>query len=103
MHAAAGIKGRYRIFLFVETAAAAASQRGKLYQETISKSISLAENKKCAAEKRCGAPYTISNYLYKYIITVQYILTNCILLHNISKYLVYILIKNFTVLMLIIW
>jgi len=49
MHAAAGIKGRYRIFLFVETAAAA-SQRGKLYQETISKSISFVENKKCAVE-----------------------------------------------------
>jgi len=46
MHAAAGVKGRYRIFLFVETVAAA-SQRRKLYQETISKSISFAENEKC--------------------------------------------------------
>jgi len=59
MHAAApGVKGRYRIFLFVETAAAA-SQRGKLYQETISKSISSAENEKYAAETVRDAIYYI--------------------------------------------
>jgi len=68
MHAAAGVKGRYRIFLFVETAAAAASQRGKLYQETISKSILFAENEKCAAET-ARAPSTISNP-YKFIIII---------------------------------
>lgn len=72
MHAAApGVKGRYRIFLFVETAAA--SRRGKLYQETISKSISSVENEKWAAE-------TVRDAIY-YIEFIQVYYYNIIYLH----------------------